>query len=59
MHGDIRAFDSGKDEDVLGCISIYDPYFGLRNLIQTLRLGIYHDARHFEAVVKFARKLKS
>jgi len=59
LHGDIRAFYSGKDEAVLGHISIYDPYFGLLNLILTLRLGIYHDALHFEDVVKYAQQLKS
>jgi len=59
LHRAIREFYIGKDEDVLGHISIYDPYFGLLNLILTLRLGIYHDALHFEDVEKYAQQLKS
>jgi len=56
LHRDIRAFYTGKDEAVLGHIFIYDPYFGLLNLILTLRLGIYHDALHFEDVVNLAKQ---
>jgi len=56
LHGEIRDFYSGKYEDVLGNISIYDPYFGSLNLILTLRLGIYHDALHFEDVVNLAKQ---
>jgi len=58
LHGQIANFYTGKDEAVLGHITIYDPYFGSLNLILTLRLGIYHDALHFEDVVKLARQLK-
>lgn len=59
LHGQIAGFYTGKDEAVLGNIAIYDPYFGSLNLILTLRLGIYHDALHFEDVVKLAHGIKS
>ena len=58
LHRRIAAFYSSKDEDVLGNISIYDPYFGSLNLILTLRLGIYHDQLHYEDIVLLADKYK-
>jgi hypothetical protein len=58
LHSQIAEFYTGKDEAVLGHISIYDPYFGLLNLILTLRLGIYHDALHFEDVIRLAEKFQ-
>lgn len=54
QHAALRAFYHGKDEDVLGNISLYDPYFGWLNLIVTLRLGIYHDQLHYDDVLKLA-----
>ena len=59
LHGQIAAFYTGKDEAVLGHISIYDPYFGSLNLILTLRLGIYHDQLHYDDVIKLANKFKT
>ena len=55
QHQGVRHFYEGKDEDVLGNISIFDPYFGWFNLIDSLRLGIYHDQLHYEDVIKYAR----
>jgi hypothetical protein len=59
LHSQIAAFYTGKDETVLGNISIYDPYFGSLNLILTLRLGIYHDQLHYDDVIKLAHKFKT
>jgi len=54
LHGEVRAFYTGKEEAVLGHIYLFDPYFGLLNLIVTLRLGIYHDQLHYDDVIKRA-----
>ena len=54
LHGEIRAFYEGKDEDILGNLAVYDPYFGSLNLIVTLRLGIYHDQLHYADVIRMA-----
>jgi hypothetical protein len=57
LHRQVRDFYAGKDETVLGNISLYDPYFGWLNLIITLRIGIYHDQLHYDDVVKLAQSL--
>lgn len=57
LHAKIRAFYTGKDEDVLGNLYLYDPVFGFINLIVTLRIGIYHDQLHFDDVFKLAQAL--
>jgi hypothetical protein len=54
LHTAIRAFYTSKDEDMLGNIYLYDPVFGLLNLIVTLRIGIYHDQLHYDDVFKLA-----
>lgn len=59
LHAKIRAFYTGKDEDVLGNLYLYDPIFGFTNLIVTLRIGIYHDQLHFDDVFKLAKTLKN
>lgn len=58
LHTNLRQFFEGKDEDVLGNLSIYDPVFGWCNLIVTLRIGIYHDQLHFDDVLKQAAAFK-
>lgn len=58
LHGEIRAFYEGKDEDILGNLAVYDPYFGSLNLIVTLRLGIYHDQLHYADVIRMAGVLR-
>jgi DinB superfamily len=58
LHGDIRKFYEGKDEDVLGNLYLYDPWFGWCNLIITLRISIYHDQLHYDDVIKQAAYLK-
>ena len=58
LHKDIRKFYEGKDEDVLGNLYLYDPWFGWYNLIITLRIGIYHDQLHYDDVIKQALEFK-
>ena len=58
LHGRIRVFYEGKDEDVLGSLYLYDPVFGWCNLIVTLRIGIYHDQLHYDDIFKQAKQLK-
>jgi hypothetical protein len=59
LHADIRKFYEGKDENVLGNLYLYDPWFGWCNLIVTLRIGIYHDQLHYDDVLKQARRFKN
>jgi len=59
LHADVRTFYTGKDEDVLGNIYLYDPLFGFINLIVTLRIGVYHDQLHYEDVLKMAGNFSS
>lgn len=58
LHGRIRAFYEGRDEDVLGNLHLYDPVFGWCNLVVTLRIGIYHDQLHYEDIFKQVRQFK-
>lgn len=58
LHGKVRAFYEGKDEDVLGNLYLYDPLFGWCNLIVTLRIGIYHDQLHYDDILKQARQFR-
>lgn len=58
LHGEVRAFYTGKDEDLLGNVYLYDPLLGRANLIVALRVGIHHDQLHFDDVVKLAQELK-
>jgi hypothetical protein len=57
LHSDVRTFYTGKDEDVLGNVFLYDPLFGWINLIVTLRIGIYHDQLHFDDIIKLAGEM--
>ncbi len=58
LHGSIRQFYEGRDEDVLGNLYLFDPLFGWCNLIVTLRIGIYHDQLHFDDVIEQASAYK-
>ncbi len=58
LHRDVCNFYKGKEEDVLGNIAIFDPYFGWLNLILTLRLGLHHDQLHYEDVIKLAEAVR-
>jgi len=51
-HQKIRAWYEARDEAVLGHINLYDPVVGWLNLVQALRVGVYHDALHFRDIEK-------
>ena len=59
LHEDIRKFYEGKDEDILGNLYLYDPWFGWYNLIVTLRIGVYHDQLHYDDVIRQALEFKT
>jgi hypothetical protein len=58
VHARYRAFYTPKEPDLLGHIHVYDPVMGRLNLIEVLRVGIYHDQLHFEDVLALAAELK-
>lgn len=58
LHGKVRLFYEGKDEDRLGNLYLYDPWFGWCNLIVTLRIGIYHDQLHYDDMIKQAAQFR-
>ena len=55
-HRQVRTFFEGKDEGVLGNVRLYDPPIGRLNMIQALRVGVYHDAHHFRVVEQMLQK---
>jgi hypothetical protein len=59
MHAEARDFYSDKDEAVLGHVHVFDPLIGCPNLIQALRVGIYHDQLHYDDVIKLAQSVAS
>ena len=58
IHAKIREFYEYRDEDILGNLYLYDPFFGWCNLIVTLRIGIYHDQLHYEDAINQAGQFK-
>jgi hypothetical protein len=58
-HSRVRAFYTGKDEDVLGNIRVYDPAIGVVNLITALKVGIDHDRLHYDDVQEMAADLQA
>jgi hypothetical protein len=58
VHRKYRRFFSAKDPDLLGHVYLYDPALGRLNLIQVLRVGIYHDRLHYQDVTKMADNFK-
>ena len=51
IHNKADQFFSSTDPDLLGHVVLWDPVMGWANLIQTLRIGIYHDELHYEEIV--------
>lgn len=49
-HQQVILFYRGKPLDLLGNTYLYDPAIGTLNLIQALRVGLYHDQLHYDAV---------
>ena len=58
LHAEARAFYENKDQSILGHIHVFDPLIGRPNLIQALRVGIYHDQLHYDDVHKLASELQ-
>jgi hypothetical protein len=56
-HHRIHAFYTSREPDVLGHVMLYDPVMGAMNLIQALRLGIYHDELHYDVVERLLADL--
>jgi len=50
IHQWIEVFYSRRDPHLLGHVTLYDPVMGSMNLIQALRLGIYHDELHYDVL---------
>jgi hypothetical protein len=50
VHGEIARFYRDKEQDRLGQVRLFDPVIGWLNLIQGLRVGLYHDELHFESI---------
>jgi hypothetical protein len=59
VHLDVRQFYSGKDEDYLGHVSLYDPVMGWLNLILALRVGLHHDQLHVEQINDVMERIDS
>jgi len=51
-----EAFYTTHDPDLLGNVYLWDPAIGSLNLIQTLRVGTYHDEMHLEQVQETAHR---
>jgi len=58
-HSVVERFYSGHDPLILGRIKLYDPAIGLINLIQGLRVAVYHDEMHIEQIQVTLQKIKS
>lgn len=55
-HARLRTWFEARDEALLGHINIYDPVVGWINGIQTLRIGVHHDAHHFRAIARMVER---
>lgn len=56
-HRIVEAFYTGHPADLLGHIVVWDPAIGTLNLIQALRVGIYHDEMHYQQISETLAKL--
>ena len=59
MHTDVEKFYLSKDPTLLGHVILWDPAIGRLNLIQALRVGIYHDELHVVQIRKTLKALQS
>lgn len=50
LYRDLVAFYADKDPALLGHVVMYDPPIGRVNLIQGLRVNVYHDELHFNQI---------
>ena len=58
MHRQARSFYADKDSALLGHVPIYDPVIGWMNLIQGLRIALYHDELHFDHIDELLAQLE-
>ncbi len=58
-HAGVEQFYLGRDPLTLGHIKLYDPAIGLINLIQGLRVAVYHDEMHIEQIQETLQKIRS
>lgn len=58
-HRRIRRWYEAREEAVLGHVNLYDPVIGWVNLVQALRIGVYHDALHYRDVARMCAELQT
>jgi hypothetical protein len=58
-HQKIRAWFEARDEAVLGHVNLYDPVIGWLNMVQALRVAVYHDALHFRDIAQMAAQWRN
>jgi hypothetical protein len=56
-HMETESFFAGRLPHLLGHTQLYDPPIGRLNMIQALRVGIYHDELHFAAIRELIARL--
>ena len=49
-HAALGRFYNTRDEQLPGHVVLFDPVIGALNLVQWLRMLVYHDAHHYERV---------
>jgi hypothetical protein len=59
IHQEMRKFYAEKDPDYLGHVSLWDPAMGWLNLIQALRVGLYHDELHVEQIQDVLKRIRN
>jgi hypothetical protein len=50
VHGRIERFYHSRDPALLGNLPLWDPAIGSLNMIQALRVGLYHDQLHYDHI---------
>jgi hypothetical protein len=51
-HDRVRRFYLDKDESLLGHLWLYDTSIGWVNMIQALRIAVYHDQHHYDLIME-------
>lgn len=51
-HQQVEKFYLARDVLLLGNVTLYDPAIGNLNLIQALRVAVYHDEMHIEQILQ-------
>jgi hypothetical protein len=57
VHEETETFYLSKDPALLGHVTLWDPAIGRLNLIQALRVGIFHDELHINQIRKTLEQL--